>query len=91
MDSTSRTFEVWGPTRQVRTLALYVRGAVQRSTESTGSWDPDTGMRQIRTVVAMVYYGAKEGQSSGRTIQVVSPHANTTGAAEKGCHYHRVG
>ena len=42
VDSTSRTVEVWGPTRQVLAMALYVGETVRGSRGMAGEWDPDT-------------------------------------------------
>ena len=56
VDSTSRTLEVWGPTRQVLTLALYVGEIVHRSRGMAGECDPDTEMHRMRKVMAMVDY-----------------------------------
>ena len=76
VDSTSRTVEVWGPTRQVLALALYVRETVRRSRGMAGEWDPDTEMRRVRKVMAMVdYNGAAMGRAKGHTVPVVSPQA----------------
>ena len=85
VDSTSRTVEVWGPTRQVLALALYVGETVRCSTGMAGEWDPDTEMHRVRKVMAMVDYdGAAMGRAKGHTIQVVSPQASATGAADQG-------
>ena len=85
VDSTSRTVEVWGPTRQVLALALYVGETVRRSRGMAGEWDPDTEMHRMRKVMAMVDYdGAAVRRAKGHTIQVVSPHASATGAADQG-------
>ena len=54
VDSTSRTVEVWGPTRQVLAMALYVGETVRRSRGMAGEWDPDTEMHQMRKVMTMV-------------------------------------
>ena len=85
VDSTSRTVEVWGPTRQVLALVLYVGETVRRSRGMTGEWDPDTEMHRMRKVMAMVDYdGAAVSRAKGHTIQVVSPQASATGAANQG-------
>ena len=84
-DSTSRTMEVWGPTRQVLAMALYVGVTVRRSRGMAGEWDPDTEMHRMRTVMAMVDYDAAAGRrGKGHATQVVSPQASATGAAPKG-------
>ena len=42
-------------------------------------------MRRVRKVMAMVDYdGAAVGRAKGHTIQVVSPQASATGAADQG-------
>ena len=85
VDSTSRTSEVWGPTRQVLALALYVGDTVRCSRGMAREWDPDTEMHRMRKVMAMVEYdGAAVGRAKGHTIQVVSPQASATGAADQG-------
>ena len=56
VDSTSRTVEVWGPTRQVVAMALYVGETVRRSRGMAGEWDPDTEMHRMRKVMTMVDY-----------------------------------
>ena len=85
VDSTSRTLEVWGPTRQVLALALYVGETVRGSRGMAGEWDPDTEMHRVRKVMAMVDYdGAAMGMAKGHTVQVVSPQASATGAADQG-------
>ena len=84
VDSTSRTVGVWGPTRQVLALALYVGETVHRSRGMAGEWDPDMEMHRMRNVMAMVdYHGAAVGRANGHTIQVVSPQASATGAADQ--------
>ena len=83
VDSTSRTVEVWAPTRQVLAKALYVGETVCRSRGMAGEWDPE--MHQMREVMAMVDYdGAAGRRAKGHTIQVVSPQASATGAADQG-------
>ena len=85
LDSTSRTVEVWGPTRQVLAPVLYVGETVRRSRGMPGEWDPDTEMHRMRKVMAMVDYdGAAVRRAKGHTIQVVSPQASATGAANQG-------
>ena len=85
VDSTSRTVEVWGPTRQVLALALYVGETVRRSRGMAGEWDSDTQMNSMRNVMAMIDYdGAAVRRAKGHTIQVVSPQASATGAADQG-------
>ena len=85
VDSTSRTVEVWGPTRQVLAMALYVGKTVRRSRGMAGEWDPDTEMHRMHKVMAMVDYdGAAGRRAKGHTIQVVSPQASATGAADQG-------
>ena len=85
VDSTSRTVEVWGPTRQVLAMALYVGETVRRSRGMAGEWDPDTKMHWMRKVMVMVdYAGAAGSRAKGHTIQVVSPQASATGAAHQG-------
>ena len=54
VDGTSRTVEVWGPTRQVLAMALYVGETVRRSRCMAGEWDPDTEVHRMRKVMAMV-------------------------------------
>ena len=74
-----------GPTRQVLALALYVGDTVRRSRGMAGEWDPDTEMHRVRKVMAMVDYdGAAVGRAKGHTIQIVSPQASATGAADEG-------
>ena len=74
VDSTSRTVEVWGPTRQVLALALYVGETVRSRRGRAGEWDPDTEMHRMRKVMAMVDCdGAAVRRAMGQTIQVVSP------------------
>ena len=85
VDSTSRIVEVWGPTSQVLALALYVWETVRRSSGMAGKWDPDTDMQRVPRVMAMVdYNGAAMGRAKGHTVQVVSPQASATGAADQG-------
>ena len=85
VDSTSRTVEVWGPTRQVLAMALYVGETVRRSRGMAGEWDPDTEMHRMRKVMTMVDYDEAAGRrAKGHTIQVVSPQASATGAADQG-------
>ena len=85
VDSTSRTVELWGPSRQVLTLALYVGETVRRSRGMAEEWDPDTEMHRMRKVIAMIDYdGATVRRAKGHTIQVVSPQASATGAADQG-------
>ena len=85
VDSTSRTVEVWGPTRQVLAMALYVGETVRRSRGMAGEWDPDTEMHRMRKVMTMVDYDEAAGRSAkGHTIHVVSPQASATGAADQG-------
>ena len=85
VDSTSRTVKVWGPTRQVLALALYVGETVRRSRGMAGEYDPDTEMHRMRKVMAMADYdGAAVRRAKGHTIQVVSPQASATGAADEG-------
>ena len=85
VDSTSRMVEVWGPTRQVLALALYVGKTVRRSRGMAGEWDPDTEMHRVRKVMGMAdYNGAAMGRAKGHIVQVVSPQASATGAADQG-------
>ena len=85
VDSTSRTVEVWGPTRQVLAMALYVGGKVRRSRGMAGESDRDTEMHRMRKVMAMVDYdGAAGRRAKGHTVQVVSPQASAEGAADQG-------
>ena len=85
VDSTSRTVEVWGPTRQVLAMALYVGDTVRRSRGMAGKWDPDTEMHRMRKVMAVVDYDGAAGRRAKRhTIQVGSPQASATGAADQG-------
>ena len=84
VDSTSRTVEVWGPTRQVLAMALYVGETVRCSRGMAGEWDPDTEMHRMRKVMTMVEYDeAARRRAKGHTIQVVSPQASATGAADQ--------
>ena len=48
VNSTSRTVEVWGPTRQVLALALYIGDTVRRSRGMAREWDPDKEMHRMR-------------------------------------------
>ena len=83
--SRSRTVEVWGPMRQVLAMALYVGETVRRSSGITGEWDPDTEIHRVRNVMAMVDYdGAAVGRVKQHAVQVVSPQARATGAADHG-------
>ena len=85
VDTTSRTVEVWEPTRQVLAMALYVGETVRRSRGMAREWDPDTEMHRMRKVMAMVDYdGAAGRRAKGHTIQVVPPQASATGAADQG-------
>ena len=85
VDSTSRTAEVWGPTRHVLAMALYIGETVRRSRGMAGEWDPDTEMHRMRKVMTMVDYDEAAGRrAKGHTIQVVSPQASATGAADQG-------
>ena len=85
VDSTSRTVEVWGPTRQVLAMALYVGETVRGSRGMAGEWDPDTEMHQMHKILTMVDYDEAAGRrAKGHTIQVVSPQASATGAADQG-------
>ena len=85
VDSTSRTVEVWGPTRQVLAMALYVGETVRRSRGMAGEWDRDTEMHRMRKVMTMVDYDEAAGRRAREhTIQVVSPQASAMGAADKG-------
>ena len=69
VDSTSRTVEVWQPTRQVLAMALYVGKTVLRSRGMAGEWDPDTEIHLMRKVMAMVDYdGAAGRRAKGHTI-----------------------
>ena len=84
-DSTSTTVEVWGPTRQILAQGQFVGETVRRSRGMAGEWDPDTEKHRVRRVTAMVDYdGAVVGRAKGHTIQVVSPQASATGAADQG-------
>ena len=47
VDIRSRTVEVWGPTGQVLSLALYVGETVRRSRGMVAKWDPDTEMHRV--------------------------------------------
>ena len=85
VDSTSRTVEVWGPTRQVLAMALYVEETVRRSRGMAREWDSDTEMHRMRKVMATVDYdGAAGRRAKGHTIQVVSAQASAAGAADQG-------
>ena len=85
VDSTSRAVGMWGSTRQVLAMALYVGETVRRSRGMVREWDPDTEMHRMRKVMAMVDSdGAAGRRAKGHTIQVVSPQASATGAADQG-------
>ena len=85
VDSTSRTLEVWGPTRQVLALALYVGETVRRSRGMAGEWDPEREKHRVRKVMAMVdYHRAAMRRAKGHTVQVVFPQTIATGAADQG-------
>ena len=85
VDSTSGTVEVWEPTGQVLAMVLYVGETVRRSRGMAGEWDPDIERHQMRKVMAMVGYDEAAGRrTKGHTIQVVSPQASATGAADQG-------
>ena len=85
LDSTSRMVKVWGPRRQVLAMALYVGETVRRSRGMAGEWDPDTEMHRMRKVMTMVDYDEAAGRrAKGHRIQVVSPEASATGAADQG-------
>ena len=67
VDSTSRTVEVWGLTRQVLAvaLALYVGKTVRRGRGTARDRDPYREMHRVRKVMAMVdYRGATGGLSN---------------------------
>ena len=83
VDSTSRTVEVLGPTRQVLALALYVGETVRRSRRTAGEWDADTEMHRVRKVMAIVDYGRARGRTKGHTIHVVCPQACATGLRDE--------
>ena len=75
VDSTSRPVEVWGPTRQVLALALYVGETVRRIRGMAGEWDPDTEMHRVRKVMAMVDYdGAGKGIQSTSSVPTGECH-----------------
>ena len=61
VDSTTRTVEMWGPTRQVLAMALYVWETVRRSRGMAGECDPDTEMYRMRKVLTMVDYDEAAG------------------------------
>ena len=85
VDSRSRTPEVWGLTRQVLALALYIGETVRRSRGMVGESNPATEMHRMRKVMAMIDYdGAAVRSTKGHTIQVVSPQASATGVAHQG-------
>ena len=84
VDSTSRTVEVWGPTRQVLVMALYVGETVRRSRGMSREWDPDTRMHRVRKVMDRVDYNGAMGRTKGHTVQVVSLQESATGAADQG-------
>ena len=84
VDSTSRTVEVWWPTRQVLALALYVGESVRSSRGMAADWDQDTEMHRVRNVMGMVDYGVAIRGTRGHTVQAVSPQASATGAAGQG-------
>ena len=76
---------MWGPTRQVLALALYFGETVRRSRGMAGEWDQDTEMHRVRKIMVMVDYGgAAVARAEGHTLQVVSPQASATGAADQG-------
>ena len=84
VDSIRRTIEVWGPTRQVLALALYVGEKVRRSRGMAGDWDPDTELHRVRKVLDVLDYGGARGRTKGHTAHVVYPQASATGAADQG-------
>ena len=85
VDGTSRTVEVWGPTRQVLAMALYVGETLRRSRGIAEEWDLDTEMHWVRKIMAMVDYDeAAMGRAKGHTVQVVSPQASATAAVDQG-------
>ena len=58
---------------------------VRRSRGMAGEWDPDTEMHQMPKAMTMVDYDeAARRRAKGHTIQVVSPQASATGAADQG-------
>ena len=84
VDSTSRTVEVWGPTRQVLALALYVGETERTSRGPAGDWGLDTEIQRVREVMVMVDYGGARGRTKAHTTQVVSPKPSATGATDQG-------
>ena len=72
LDSTTRTLEVLGSTRQVLVLALCVG---KRCAEAKGhrTLDPDANTHRVRGVMAMVYYGEARGGLWG-TLYKWCPH-----------------
>ena len=84
VNSTSGTVQLWGPTRQVLAMALFVGEAMRRSRGMAQAWDLDTEMHRVGKVMAMVDYGAAMGRTKGHTVQVVSPQASATEAADQG-------
>ena len=83
VDSTSRTVEVSGLTRHVLAPALYVEEMVRSSRGTARDWDPNTKMHLVRKVLAMEDYGGARGSIKGHTIQVVTPQASATAAADQ--------
>ena len=63
VDTTSRMVEVWGLTRQLLAMALYVGETVRRSRGMARKWDPDTEMHWVRNVMAMVDYDGAMGRT----------------------------
>ena len=84
VDSTSRTVDVWGPTRQMLALAPYVAETVRRNRGMARDWYPDMEMHRVRKVMAMVDYDEAMGRTKGHAVQVVSSQASATGAADQG-------
>ena len=70
VDSRSRTVEVWGPTRQVLAMALYVGETARRSRGMAGQWDADTEMHRMRKFMRMVDYDKAAGRrAKGHTVR----------------------
>ena len=79
-----RPVELWGPTRQVLAMALYVGETVRRSRGMAGESDPDAEIHRVRKVMATVDYDGAMERTKGHTVQVVSPQVSATGAADQG-------
>ena len=76
-------YKIWGPTRQMLALAMYVGETVRRSRKMAGDWDPDTELHRVRKVMAMVDYSGARGSTKGHTVHVLSPQGSARGAADQ--------